>query len=345
MIIHITQENYKSFFYVLTIYIMYSIIYIMINTYISQAQPTITPAIPAENSAVNYAAAFQSFIYEIDVKAKTKKAYAKAFMNFMKFNAVNTGLAGRPLMLAYKENLKTRYKPATTNLYLSGVKSFFAYCGNAGICHDIAKGIKSVKDTREYKKDELRKAEIKAIFSTIDRKTIKGKRDFALLSVLLFTGIRTISAALADVSDVDFTRKSIIYQGKGQEDKTAVADLPEICLNAIKEYHAAAGITQGALFQSLGRVKQTDPSRRLPTETISGIVKAAFRAAGINSERLSAHSLRHTFATTLHRAGVNIESIAAKLGHSSTETTKKYVHLAAQNDLKAGQIVASFLGI
>lgn len=303
-----------------------------------------TPAIPAENSAVNYAAALRPFVLSLDVKPKTVKAYIKAVSNFVKFALLNDTLTGRPLLIAYKAGLKSKYKPATANLYISGVKSFFAYCEASGICPDFAKGIKAVKDTREYKRDELTKAEIKAIFSTIDRTTLKGKRDYALLSLLLFTGIRTISAALADVSDVDFTRKSIIYQGKGQESKNAVADLPEICLNAIKEYHAAAGITTGALFQSLGRVKQTDPSRRLPTESISQIVKAAFRAAGINSDRLTAHSLRHTFATTLHRAGLGIDSIAAKLGHSSTETTRKYVHLAEQNDLKAGQIAAAYLG-
>lgn len=304
---------------------------------------TTAPAIPADFSAVNYAAALRPFILSLDVKPKTVKAYIKAVSNFTKFALLNDTLQGRPLLIAYKAGLKSKYKPATCNLYISGVKSFFAYCEASGVCPDFAKGLKSVKDSRDYKKDELTKAEIKAIFSTIDRTTLKGKRDYALLSLLLFTGIRTISAALADVSDVDFVRKSIIYQGKGQESKNAVADLPEICINAIQDYHKAAGITAGALFQSLGRVKPTE-SRRLPTESISAIVKAAFRAAGINSERLTAHSLRHTFATTLHRAGLGIDSIAAKLGHSSTETTKKYVHLAAQNDLKAGQIAAAYLG-
>ncbi len=288
-------------------------------------------------TAADFARLFDPYITQCDVKAKTRQAYNKALQRFAEFHAMNESTKGRQLILNYKEFLKNHYKPSTANLYLSGIRGFFRWLAFKDICTDWTAGIKTIRDTKEYKRDELRISEIQRVMKAIDRSTIKGKRDYAILCLALATGIRTISISLANVSDYEAERDVLMYQGKGHEAKDTAADIPHFAAAALSDYHTAAGITEGALFQSLGRVKQGD--KRIPPETISNIIKAMFRAAGINSQRITAHSLRHTYATTLYRAGVKLDDIAAKLGHSGTETTKKYVHMASRNDLRAGDII------
>ena len=174
---------------------------------------------------------------------------------------------------------------------------------------------------------------MKLVLNTIDRSTLEGKRDYAIMALMSVGGLRTIEVSRANVEDVrilgDFT---VLYvQGKGRKDRTEFVKLPNPVLKAINEYLRErfdktdrGNIDENApLFASMSN---RNKNGRLTTRTISGIAKRAMRQAGFDSPRLSAHSLRHSAVTLSLLAGADLAEVQAFARHSNISTTQIYSH-------------------
>lgn len=186
--------------------------------------------------------------------------------------------------------------------------------------------------------------QLKLVLNTIDRSTLEGKRDYAIMLLMCVGGLRTIEISRANVDDVrtlgDFT---VLYvQGKGRKDRTEFVKLPEPVLKAINEYlRERANCVEKSdgtdrTVDGDRAVKETAPlfastsnrnrNGRLTTRTISGIAKRAMRQAGFDSPRLSAHSLRHSAVTLSLLAGADLAEVQAFARHSNISTTQIYSH-------------------
>lgn len=129
------------------------------------------------------------WIRYLDCSTKTIQTYTRNIRPFTKFLAEN-GI-NRPLrehIISYRDELLTIHKPTTVQAYLMAVKQFFRWLDQENIYPNIAKNIKGVRlDNTSFKKDYLTTSQVKAMLNSIDRTTLKGKRDYAILLLMVTT--------------------------------------------------------------------------------------------------------------------------------------------------------------
>jgi integrase/recombinase XerC len=162
---------------------------------------------------------------------------------------------------------------------------------------------------------------------------------------MVTSGLRTVEVARANIEDMrtvaDFT--ALYIQGKGHEERTAYVKLAEPVEAAIRDYLAARGKAEATspLFSSDAH---RNAGERMTTRSISRIVKEALIAAGLDSDRLTAHSLRHTTATLNLLNGGTVEETQQLLRHTNINTTLIYSHALerAKNNSEARVAKAIF---
>lgn len=268
------------------------------------------------------------FIAYLDAKNSTVETYSKAMRPFFSYMAEN-GITRptRETILAYRDSLKARLKPSTVQTYIITLRLFFAWAAQEGLYPNIAEHIKGAKLDRQHKKDALTSSQAKAILTGINRDTLQGKRDFAIMALMTSCGLRCIEVARAKIEDLRIAGDSaaLYIQGKGRDEKTEYVKLAEPVEAAIRDYLKARGKADSkeALFTS---TSNNNTGKAMTTRSISGIVKEAMRAAGFDSERLTAHSLRHTAATLNLLAGGSVQETQQLLRHSNIGTTMIYAH-------------------
>ena len=242
--------------------------------------------------------------------------------------------------LNFRDFLKDNYAVSTANLYLTAAKLFFSFLHVEGIIkNNPAEHLKGFKQTPDHKKDAFAPEDIKKILSSISTVKPNGKRNKAMLALMVTAGLRTVEVSRANVEDI-FKRNNKIFlaiQGKGHEEKDAVAKITPQVYKLLQDYLATRGKLQGkdALFR--GRIG------RLSKNNISMIVKKIFRDAGYDSSRLTAHSLRHTAATNALRNGATLRQVQQMLRHTNIGTTQIYLHELDRFDNNAEDLAAQNL--
>lgn len=304
---------------------------------------------PLSTQAIQPAAAVNADMFTrwtsyLDAAPKTVETYTKAVGRFFSF-LYREGIAqpSRADVLAYREELKQAHKPTTVQAYITAVKLFFKWAAQEGRYQDIAAHIKGAKLDKEHKKDYLTPKQAAALLTGIDRTSLKGKRDYAMLALMLTTGLRTISIIRASVEDIKpyGDTSALYYQGKGHMEKAELVKLADHVELAIRDYLQARGTVPGSapLFAS---ISNRDTGARMTTRSISRVAKDRLIAAGLSSDRLTAHSLRHTAATLNLLAGGSVEETQQLLGHKSIGTTMIYSHaLKRANNHSEARIAAA----
>lgn len=219
-------------------------------------------------------------------------------------------------------------KPTTIQNYIIAVKQFFKWTEEEGLYPDIAKHVKGAKISTEHKKDYLTSGQARHVLELLNEdQTIKGKRNYAMLALMLTMGLRTIEVSRANIEDIRTEGDStVLYvQGKGHIEKDAIVRMPQHVEQAIRAYLQARDVSDGAapLFAS---TSHQNAGQRMTTRSISGIVKQSFIQAGYNSPRLTAHSTRHTAATLNLLNGATLEETQQLLRHVNLQTTEIYAH-------------------
>ena len=226
----------------------------------------------------------------------------------------------------YRQELQNSgKKPTTVKNYIIAVKRFFEWTEEAGFYPNIAKYIKSGHLSKNFKKDYLTSSQAKKILDEIDRSTLKGKRDYAMLVTMLTMGLRTIEITRANIEDIRTKGDAtVLYvQGKGHEEKDDLIRMPYHVEAAIRDYLSIRNIANPSapLF-----VSTSNHNGRMTTRSIRRIVKTAFISAGFNSPRLTAHSTRHTAATLSLLNGATLQQTQELLRHRNIGTTEIYAH-------------------
>lgn len=259
-------------------------------------------------------ALIERFLSAQDIKPTSQQAYRRSLRPFFRW-LTQEGIRSpnREDILAYKRALEAQGRSAfTLSNYLVVVRRFFEWAEGMKLYPNIAKGVKGAKHPRGFKKDPLTVDQAKELLASIDRSILLGKRDFALINLLLRTGLRTIEAVRADVGDIrQQSGEAILWiHGKGRDAKDEFVLLTEKTLKPINEYVAERGKTEDSepLFGSLSDMNR---GQRLTTRSVSRIVKSYLRKIGLNSDRLTAHSLRHTAITLALKGGATIQEAQA----------------------------------
>lgn len=275
----------------------------------------------------------ESWTKYIDASQTTVQGYTRAVRQFRKYLQANNITAPvREDVVSFREQLKAEgKKPATIQAYIQAVRLFFQWASQQGLYANIAEHIKGAKLDIGHKKDCLTAKQAGKLVTSIDTSTIAGKRDYAIILAMLTGGLRTIEIVRADIGDLrtvaDFT--ALYLQGKGHTEKTQYIKVSEQLEDAIRDYLKARTET-GEILQDNSPLficaSNKNVFGRLTTRSVSRIAKTHLVDIGLNSSRITAHSLRHTTATLNLLAGASIEETQQLLRHTNINTTMIYSH-------------------
>ena len=299
-----------------------------VNSLVVRNSEEISPSSSVISSTV-----ITRFTEFLDVSEITVKAYRSGIKQFITFLTLqNITQLNRETVIAFKKALiNNGAKPSTVAMYLSALRRFSAWCASEGLCADFAQGVKSPRMDKSHKRDALTGAQIKGCLDGINRSTLQGKRDYAAFLLMATCGLRTIEVVRASVGDLhEVQGQAVLFvHGKGRSDKSDFVKLSAPVLQALREYLSERGQVQeeAPLFASCSR---RNKGQRLTTRTISGIAKQTMIHAGYNSNRLTAHSLRHSAATLAIDAGMPLQEVSEFMRHSDISITMVYVHTRAR---------------
>ena len=294
--------------------------------------------VPEENQLIT-PSLYDRFVEYIDASDNTVQTYSlslRQFFYWLKREQISQPL--RADVRRYRDELKAKHKPATVQGYIFAVRQFFRWTALEGLYPDIADHLKGAKISTAHKKDPLTVQQAQEILALQQgKKTIKGARDYALLAVAITCGLRTIELRRANVEDLRTLgdRTVLFIQGKGEDERAEFVLITAPVEKALRTYFRRRGRVAGKdpLFAS---VSYNNPGGRMATRSISRIIKDAFREAGYDSDRLTAHSLRHTAGTINLLAGGTLQETQQLLRHSNINTTTIYAHnlekLQSQNE-------------
>ena len=268
-----------------------------------------------------------SFIASQDVKLSSKNLYRRTLKQYFKWvNSKNYLLSeiARPQILEYKDELLSSGRSSlTVGSYITSVRRFYEWTEANKYYPNIAKGIKTPRRKQQFKKQPLLPAQATALLHYYENKAL---RDYAIISLLLRTGLRTIEVIRANVEDMVFkgSQRVLLIQGKGRDEKDNFVVITEKTYQPIAQYLATRGNISRSkpLFTS---TSNNSSGERLSTRTVSKIAKEGLVAIGLNERSFTAHSLRHTGATNILRATGDLEQTRLFCRHSNPATTLLYV--------------------
>ncbi len=266
----------------------------------------------AEQFNANVTDNFRNRLYANGKSRNTVKMYGyivDQFLDFIKFekNAITA-----ENIEAFKEHLSIEkgYSKSTIYLYIRALQSFLSYIGLEGLGH--LKAPKRPQTVPNY----LMNDEVSTII-----KNCKNLKERLIVKLLVYTGIRVSELCSIRIQDIDINNKTLkIRSGKGDKDRLVVYSdkvVPDLRL-----YLMETRETKGRsdfLFP-------TSKSKRVSPVTIERVIRNIVRRSGI-PKKITPHTFRHTFATSLLRNGADLRIIQLLLGHSSISTTQIYTHM------------------
>ena len=278
---------------------------------------------PVVNQEVSIDKAIELFVAECDIRENSRNVYRRGLQYFFKW-VENTGrtISGltRADIITFKDSLLSTHSNLSVASYLVALRRFYEWAEGNKLYPNIAKGIKSPKRKNAYLKEHLRENQIADLLAHFEGNT----RDYAIVNLLLRTGLRCIEVVRANVEDITFKGGQRILRvwGKGRDERDAFVVLTDKAYAPIKAYLDTRGSTtlKEPLFIS---TSNRNLKGRLTTRTISKICKEGFRAIGIDGKEYTAHSLRHTTAVMLLKSG-SLSDVQSVLRHSSPATSQIY---------------------
>jgi integrase/recombinase XerD len=195
-----------------------------------------------------------------------------------------------------------------------------------------------MKAERKREPEFLTEQEAEAILRVPDRRTIHGKRDYAILLTLLTCGLRKAEICSLKVGDLKTYRNQAVIDVVGKGQKFRRIPLKTETLLAIKDYLKADGNGSDpnhSLFNTLGKHGPYE-KRGLTPKAVDYLVRSVAKKALIE-KRIHPHVLRHSFATALLDRGNDLKSVSELLGHSFVSTTQRYLHSTDDRKVEAIQ--------
>jgi integrase len=168
----------------------------------------------------------------------------------------------------------------------------------------------------------LTREQAKELLAVPNRSTVKGKRDYVILALLVGCALRRKELATLDVETIQLREGRWVLadlEGKGRRVRTVT--VPLWAKHGINAWMTAAEVEDGRLLRSI--TKGGKIGKSLSDWAVWSVVEQSAKEIGI--ERFGAHDLRRTCAKLCRKAGGDIEQIKFLLGHSSIQTTERYL--------------------
>jgi site-specific recombinase XerD len=276
--------------------------------------------------------------YEKSVKAlqlngmaeRSQDAYARAVRMLVDYYHKTPDLVTEDELQEYFLHRKNvcKWSPNTMRICYSGIKFFFV-----NVLQRNWHLLDIIRAQAEHR--------LPTVLSVEEARTILARvasaHNHAFLSTVYSCGLRLQEARHLEVSDIDSSRLMIhVHRGKGAKDR--MVPLPQATLSLLRK-HWATHKHPRFIFPALGRSGKSDGLSPIAVSTVQGALRSAKAAAGIQKRGVSVHTLRHSYATHLLEAGVNLRVIQRYMGHSRLETTMIYLHLTTKGQEDAYKII------
>ena len=258
-----------------------------------------------------------------------QRGYRHAIDEFVEWYCSEPRLSfSKTVVLRYRMHLETRnLAPGTINLRLGAVRRLAYEAADCGLLSaDLAAGIRRVKGLKKLGVrlgNWLTAEQGQALWQAPNQEQMKGKRDRALLALLLACGLRRHELASLTVGHLQQREGHwaiVDLRGKGGHVRTI--PVPDWVHGLLDEWTSAAGISAGSLFRrvsSAGRVWGEAVTEKLVWHVVKEF------AAKIGVSKLAPHDLRRSCARLCRAAGGELEQIQFLLGHVSVQTTERYL--------------------
>ena len=263
---------------------------------------------------------------------RTQQAYARAVRMLSQFYDKTPDLVSEQELQQYFLHRKNvcHWSPKTMRICYCGIRFFYEKVldRNWRIL-----GILRAQNERRLPA-VLSIEEVRSLFARI-----KTFHNYAYLSTVYSCGLRLHEGLHLEVSDIDSSRMMIhVHRGKGAKDRYVA--LPQATLKLLRRYWLTHRHPR-LLFPALGRSGRGAKQSQTPMakSSVQGAFRRAKFAAAIGKKGVAIHTLRHSYATHLLEAGVNLRTIQRYMGHAQLETTMLYLHLTQKGQEDACQLI------
>lgn len=227
------------------------------------------------------------------------------------------------IIASFLDELRER-EYATTSIArkIAAVKSFFAYLITSGKIQVDPTETLDAPRVEKYTPSALSNDDVERLLATVESDTPAGQRDYAMLQCLYATGMRVTELVMTNVSSLDLARGHIVCMGRGGRERTL--PLKPVAQRALATYlnDGRRSLTHDSDTQALFL---NHHGQRLTRQGFWLIMKGYAREAGI--ERITPHTLRHSFALDMLERGAELRTVQELLGHANISTTQIYAHL------------------
>ena len=265
----------------------------------------------------------------------TRRAYGKAIDDLFAFAAGRP--LSRPLLIEFRASMEALATP-TINLRLSAVRKLVSEAARNGLLsrEDAAElsDVPNLPDRGTRLGNWLTKEQARELLRVPDRSTLKGKRDYVILALLVACGLRREELAQLEVEDIQMREgRWVLADLRGKGGRVRTVAVPLWVRQGINAWTVAASIKEGKLLRRVGRggAEREGAVRKQPLGAASIRLIVEQAAADIGIVGLAPHDLRRTCAKLCRKAGGDLEQIKFLLGHSSIQTTERY--LGSEQDI------------
>jgi site-specific recombinase XerD len=265
----------------------------------------------------------------------SRRAYARALVDFFQWHrGIGRPQLNKAVVQRYAAELREAGMAASSvNQRLSAIRKLAAEAAdNGALDPQVANGIQAVKGARREGRrtgNWLTREEAQAWLGAPDTRTMRGRRDRALLAVLIGCGLRRAEAAALTFDHVQQRDgRWVLVDLIGKRDKIRSVPMPNWAKAAIDHWSKASGVFEGLIFRAVNKGDHVVGDGITPQAIYNIIVGYAEE---LKKSGVAPHDLRRTFAKLAHKGGAAIDQIQLSLGHESIQTTEEY--LGVEQDL------------
>ena len=277
------------------------------------------------------------FVADLQVRKSSRESYKRAvsqFFRWMEATGRSVDTMTRADILEYSDYLEEKKTSSKTrSLYLVSVRRFYEWAESYKLYPNIAKDVKVKADRvdefikRPLTEDQAR--EFLVYFYNKRERSSADLRDYAIVLLMLCTGLRTVEITRLQLGDIyqEGGKYLLKVWGKGRDFSDKEKDfqvLNEEFIKVLRDYLNTRENLENSYYMFVSE-SNNNKGGQLTTRAVSGLCKEGLKAIGLDSKAYTAHSLRHTTATTKLLKGVSIEQIKKSLRHKDTSTTERYV--------------------
>lgn len=234
--------------------------------------------------------------------------------NINSFKKVDYSLVRKYLVFLYEK----KYKNTTICRHISSLRSFYKYLLGNKLINENPMELISLPKKEQRLPNFLYYNDLEKLLETPDQATSIGLRDKLIFEILYSTGVRVSEIVNIKVKDIDFENKSIRIFGKGKKERIVL--FGDQALKLINIYLDQRGFSSEYLILN-------NRGNKITTRGVDLIIHKNSLKSGLKN-KITPHTMRHTFATHMLNDGANLLTVQELLGHENLKTTQVYTHVS-----------------